>query len=79
MRRVRSSSSQGSHQRRSMIGGESRRQQPRCELSIQGAGQWAKPKGSLNLKGVLPASLITFGIIAEVRCIEAQLLGDEGA
>jgi hypothetical protein len=62
-----------------MISGESRRQQPRCELPIEGATQWAKPKGSLNLKGVFPASLITFGIIAEVRCIEAQLFGDEGA
>jgi hypothetical protein len=60
-----------------MISGESRRQQPRCELPIQGASQWAKPKGSF--KGVFPASLITFGIIAEVRRIKAQLFGDEGA
>jgi len=33
----------------------------------------------LNLKDVLPASLITFGVIAEVRRIEAELLCDEGA
>jgi hypothetical protein len=33
----------------------------------------------LNLKGVFPASLISSGIIAEVRCIEAQLFGNEGA
>ena len=30
-------------------------------------------------KDVLPASLISFGVIAEVCRIEAQLLGDKGA
>ena len=29
-----------------------------------------------NLKDVLPASLISFGVITEVCCIEAQLLGN---
>ena len=62
---------QSSHQRRSMIGGERRRQQPRREFSIQDAGQWAKPQGSFNLKDVLPASLISFGIITEVCRIES--------
>ena len=62
-----------------MIGGERRRQQPGREFPIQGAGQGAKPQGGLNLKNVLPASLISFGVIAEVRRIEAQLLSDEGA
>jgi hypothetical protein len=62
-----------------VIGNERRRQQPGRKLAIQGAGQWAKPKGSLNLKSVLPASLVSFGIIAEVRGIKAQLLSDEGA
>ena len=33
----------------------------------------------MNLKDVLPTSLITFGVIAEVRRIEAELLRDEGA
>ena len=79
MRRVAQFLEQSSHQRRSMIGGERRRQQPRRELPIQSAGQWAKPQGSFNLKDVLPASLISFGVIAEVRRIEAQLLSDEGA
>ena len=32
-----------------------------------------------NLKDVLPASLISFGVIAEVCRIEAQLLGNKGA
>ena len=50
-----------------------------CEFPIQDAGQWAKPQGSFNLKDVLPASLVSFGVIAEVCRIEAQLLGDEGA
>jgi len=62
-----------------MIGGERRRQQPRREFAIQDAGQWAKPQGSFNLKDVLPASLISFGVIAEVCRIEAQLLGNKGA
>ena len=62
-----------------MIGGERRRQQPRREFPIQGAGQWPKPQGSFNLKDVLAASLISFGVIAEERRIEAQLLGNEGA
>jgi hypothetical protein len=62
-----------------MIGGERRRQQPRREIPTQDAGQWAKPQGSFNLKDVLPASLISFGVIAEVCRIEAQLLGNKGA
>lgn len=62
-----------------MIGGERRRQQPRREFPIQDAGQWAKPQGSFNLKDVLPASLIAFGVIAELCRIEAQLLGNKGA
>ena len=62
-----------------MIGGERRRQQPRREFPIQRAGQWAKPQGRFNLKDVLAASLISFGLIAEERRIEAQLLGNEGA
>jgi hypothetical protein len=61
---------QSSNQRRSMIGGERRRQQPRCELPIQSAGEWAQPQGSFNLKDVLPASLIALGVIAELRSIE---------
>jgi hypothetical protein len=68
---------QSSHQRRSMIGGERRRQQPRREFPIEDAGQCAKPQGSFNLK--LPASLISLGVIAEVCRIEAQLLGNKGA
>ena len=43
------------------------------------AGQWAKPQGIFNLKDVLAASLISFGVIAELRRSEAQLLSDEGA
>ena len=62
-----------------MIGGERRRQQPRREFSIQSAGQWAKPQGSFNFKDVLPASLISLGVVAELRRIEAQLLRNEGA
>ena len=59
--------------------GERRRQQPRREFPIQPAGQWAKPQGIFNLKDVLAASLISFGVIAELRRSEAQLLSDEGA
>jgi hypothetical protein len=70
---------QSSHQCRAVIGDERRRQQPGRQLSIQGAGKGAKPKSSLNLKHVLPASLIAFGVIAELRRIKAQLLSDEGA
>lgn len=33
----------------------------------------------MNLDRVLPASLIAFGIIAEMRCSESQLLGDKCA
>ena len=62
-----------------MIGGERRRQQPRREFPIQRAGQWAKPQGIFNFKDVLAASLISFGVIAELRRSEAQLLSDEGA
>ena len=62
-----------------MIGGEGRRQQPGRQVTIRGAGQWAKPKGSLNLQRMLPASLITFGVIAEVHRIEAQLFSNEAA
>jgi len=53
-----------------MVGCERRRQQPRRKFSIQDAGQWAKPQGSFNLKDVLPASLISFSVIAEVCRIE---------
>jgi len=53
-----------------MIGGDRRRQQPRREFSIQDAGQWAEPESSFNLKDVLPASLISFGVNAEVCPIE---------
>ena len=49
------------------------------EFPIQDSRQWAKPKGSFNLKDVLPASLIAFGVIAELCRIEAQLLGNKGA
>jgi hypothetical protein len=62
-----------------MIGDERRRQQPSRQFSINGAGEGAKPKCSLNLKHVLPASLIAFGVIAELSRIKAKLLGDEGA
>jgi hypothetical protein len=62
-----------------MIGDERRRQQPRREFPVQDTSQWAKPKGSFNLKDVLPASLISLGVIAEVCRIEAQLLGNKGA
>ena len=70
---------QSGHQRRPLIGGERRRQQPRREFPIQPAGQWAKPQGIFNLKDVRAASLISFGVIAELRRSEAQLLSDEGA
>ena len=36
-------------------------------------------QGSFNLKDVLPASLLAFGVIAELCRIEAQLLGNKGA
>lgn len=62
-----------------MIGGERRRQQPRRELPIQSSGQWEKLQCSFNLKDVLPARLISFGVIVETCCIDAQLLSDEGA
>jgi hypothetical protein len=56
-----------------------RRQQPRRKFPIPSAGEWPKPQDRFNLKDVLAASLISFGVIAEVRRIEAQLLSDEGA
>jgi hypothetical protein len=62
-----------------MIGGQRRRQQPRRKLPIKSSGQWAQPQCGFNLKDVLPAGLITFGVVAETRCIDAQLLSDEGA
>jgi hypothetical protein len=39
----------------------------------------AKPQCCFNLKDVLSASLISFGIIVETGHIDAQLLSDEGA
>ena len=46
---------------------------------IVSSSQWAKPQCNFNLKDMLSASLISFGVIAEARCIDAQLLSDEGA
>jgi hypothetical protein len=42
-------------------------------------GQGAKSKGSLNLKNVLSASLISLTVIAELQRIEPQLLRNKGA
>ena len=52
---------------------------PAASSRYSPAGQWAKPQGIFNLKDVLAASLISFGVIAELRRSEAQLLSDEGA
>jgi hypothetical protein len=48
-------------------------------LSINGSSQRVKPKGSLNFKHVLAASLIASGVVGKVRRIKAQLFGDESA
>ncbi len=38
----------------------------------------AKPQSRLNLKDMFPASLISLGVVSELRRIEVQLLRDEG-
>jgi hypothetical protein len=67
----------GGHQRWPIVGGKRRWQQPNRNFPIHRAGQGPKPKSSLNLKNVFPASLISFGVIAKVHWIEAQLLSDK--
>ena len=62
-----------------MSGGERRRQPPRREFPIPGAGEWPKPQDPFNLQDVLAASLLSCGVLAEVRRIEAQLRSAEGA
>jgi hypothetical protein len=62
-----------------MIGRECRRQQPGRNFPIHRAGHGAKPEGGLDLKDVLPASLIPLGVVAELRRIKTQLFRDEGA
>jgi hypothetical protein len=60
-----------------MIGGE-RAATTTPRVPIRGAG-CGPAGGRFNLQDVLAASLLSFGVIAEVRRIEAQLLSDEGA
>ena len=48
-------------------------------LPIHGASQRAKSQGGLNFEDVFPPGLIAFGVVAEVRGIQTEMLGDERA
>ena len=59
----------GGNQRWPIVGGKRRWHQPNRNFPIHRPGQSTKPKSSLNLKKVFPASLIPFRIVAEMHWI----------
>jgi hypothetical protein len=67
----------GGYQRRTVVGRERCGQQPGRQLPIHGASQRTKPQRALDFEDVFPPSLIAFGVIAEARGVEAELLRNE--
>src|SRR5277367_1672495 len=65
-------------QRAALLGGQRRRQEPGGHVAVNRPIEDAVAHQSLDFSEMLATSLVTLGIVAEIRRFERQLLGDEG-
>jgi hypothetical protein len=64
--------------RAALLGGERRGQEPSGHLAVNRTIEDPVSHEGLDFREMLAAGLVTFGIVAEVRWFERQLVSDEG-